>query len=191
MCRAALDSAEARHAADDGLPETPRAPRFVERVVIEADRQEATQVFDHASPIVAEIASDVLRTHHQPGFNRTRISAHIGLRANLHQAVGVIAGQCVDAARPMVFEGSRQDAHAIGGQCTRDAVADITRVTLAIKAKADRLLAVDERAIGGGQTQMGARAHGVASALGVPNSSAAAKVCKMVSVAVSRSAMNQ
>ena len=102
-----IDPTEAAQVAEHALPAGKQA-LAVERLVVEADRQEGLQPVEHRQAVVREAAARVDRAHLPAGFDRHDIGAHVGDAAvgepHLHQGVGVVVGGTQDPARAVIFE---------------------------------------------------------------------------------------
>ena len=141
---------------------------------------------DPGLAVALQAAAIVLAGGDHPGGERYPIRRHVGLVAELDVAVRVQPAHGQRAARPVVLERARQHVDAVGEQGRGQRVALAAVVAVALEAEGDRAIAAEARAPWLWQA---ARAH--SKALRSGNSSAGSKVRSIVSVAVSRSPMNQ
>ena len=146
-----VDHAEAGETAEQFFPQPPGRIGLVECLVIEADRHEAGEIAEPGAVIILQAAEHVLGLHHHAGLDGAAVGQHIGLVADLDQAVGVLAAAGQHAARPVIFERARQHQLAVCHQGRGDGVAREACVAAALEGEFDRLFAVDQGAGGGGK----------------------------------------
>ena len=158
-----LDVAEPGEAADQALPQLPRPTRPIERLVVKARGQEAPQAVEDLGGVALQGADIVLRRHLEPRLERRQVGEHVGLVADAHQGVGLLAGARHHPPRPVVLEGARQHPHAPGPQRARHAIAGEPRIGPSLEAEGERALPVHEPAEGRAEALGGAllaRRHG-------------------------------
>ena len=110
-------------ATEQPLPERKQGLRLVERLVIEAHRQQPAEPAEQACAIGFDPAVGVDRGEIQPGLERLHVGPQIEPRARLHQRVDIVIGHRQQTARAVVLEAATEDAHAGGPQRARWRVA--------------------------------------------------------------------
>ncbi len=128
-----IDPAKPRDPAQDRLVQRPEAARADERLVVEADREEALEPVGQAEHVEPQRRQRVLVADGHAGRDRRHAGADVRLAVHLDQAVRAASGCAQDRARPVVLEAARQDIDVIGGQRRRDGVPADPGVTLAIE----------------------------------------------------------
>ena len=144
-------------AAQHLLVSRPQRRRVDERLVVEADGQEAVGQANQGHHVPLQRWPGVLRADGHIRLDGPGAGAHARLRADLHQAVGAVAGAAQQTARPVVLERAAEDAHTGRGQGRGDGIAGVGGVALAVKGEGDGAVAVNELAWLGGE----AGGHGV------------------------------
>ena len=107
-----IDRAQTGEAPDHRFPQVPAALRPVEGLVVETDREEPSHAIENASPVVVETAEDVLGLDRHALLDAAGIGDHIGLVADLHEAVGIVSGRRECPSGAVILEGSRDDLDA-------------------------------------------------------------------------------
>ena len=157
-----VNSPQAGLGADHLFPELPCAFRLVEGLVIEADRHEAAEMFEHCVAVAVQRSADVERGGGEPLLDRHAVGQRVRMRADLHVCIGVQARHGQPATRPVILERPAHHVLAVGDQCACQRVAGQTGVVPSFEAEGDLRLAVDQKTPGCGQ------AFGSAHALSSP-----------------------
>src|SRR5262249_3172557 len=118
-----INPTQAGKVAERVLEKRPQPARPVETFVIETGRQKPIEPIKRAKQIEAELGPGILMAHDLSLLDRLNAGAYIGAAVHRHETVRTIAGNAKKPARAMVFEATREDAHARGIKGSGDALA--------------------------------------------------------------------
>ena len=135
-----IDPSQAGDLPDDVFEDRPQPARLVEALVVETDRQEAIEFVEDVQGIPFERRPGVLMADDLPVARGLDAGAHVGPAVHVHQAIGALAGNAEQAARPMVLEAAREHAHAACVKRGRDALASQRGNGFPFEADRDRPL---------------------------------------------------
>ena len=143
---------------DELLPPREQPARPVERLVVEADRQQRRAQPEQAAGIVREPAPGIDGAIGGARHGRGDVGADVGTRCALDQHVGVVIGKREDPARAVILETPREHAAAVGEQRAGDDVAGVGRHGRAFERESDAARTIDPFARHGRQPMAHARA---------------------------------
>src|SRR5581483_3155539 len=134
--------------ADDPFEPFPARPE--EGLVVEARRHQSLEQADDGEHVEARARPAVHRARLQTveQLDLRRLEIRLGARAGaeLHERVRLLEARADDAARTVILEAARSDAHAVGEQRGCERVALETDIFASVEAKAQRLVAIDRAA---------------------------------------------
>ncbi len=84
----------------------------MERLVVEADREEARETVEDAKPIGFDTAHRVDRRERHALLQRLDVGAEVEALAGLHQRVHVVIGEREQSSRPVVLEAAPENVDA-------------------------------------------------------------------------------
>ena len=108
VMRFRVERTQPRQRADRPLEQAPGAMRAEESLVVEADGQELGEQADRREPVEVQRTPAVDRGDGKSRRDLAPVAANIRLGADLHQGIGIVPGHRQDAARPVIFERSRE-----------------------------------------------------------------------------------
>jgi hypothetical protein len=127
MRRAEIDLAESRHVAEHALPA--REPALaIERLVVEADRQERRELADPAATVGRHATERIDRGPVAAAREFRDIGAHVDARAVLHHRVHVVIRKRQHAALTVILEAAPEHRYVGSPQRARNGVAGETLV---------------------------------------------------------------
>jgi hypothetical protein len=118
-----VDAADAGDVAHRVLEDRPQPGGAVKVLVVEADRQEAVEVVEGAEDVAVQRRPGVLVDDDLAVAGGLGAGANVGPAVDMHEAVGTVAGDAEEAARPVVLEAAAEDADAGRVQRRGDALA--------------------------------------------------------------------